>query len=92
VNDVASKANFDVSPDYVSRDTLAKLLDCAPSTIDALVERGVLPKPFHLLPNCVRWRRLDVDAAIQTLQASGGEDPFLERVKNADLKKAKKRN
>jgi predicted DNA-binding transcriptional regulator AlpA len=55
VNDVASKANFDVSPDYVSRDTLAKLLDCAPSTIDALVERGVLPKPFHLLPNCVRW-------------------------------------
>ena len=93
MNDVASKANLDVSPDYVSRDTLARLLDCSPSTIDALVERGVLPKPFHLLPNCVRWRRLDVDAAIQTLRASGGEDdPFLERVKNAELKKAKKRN
>ena len=90
---MASKANLDVSPDYVSRDTLAKLLDCSPSTIDTLVERGVLPRPFHLLPNVVRWRRLDVDVAIQALNQSGVvDDEFLARVKNADLKKAKKRD
>jgi len=92
VADVASKDNLSVQPDYVSRDTLAKLLDCAPSTIDALVERGVLPRPYHLLPNCVRWRRLDVDVAIQALNPSGVDDEFLARVKNVDLKKAKKRD
>jgi predicted DNA-binding transcriptional regulator AlpA len=92
VTDVASKENLNVTPDYVSRDTLAKLLDCAPSTIDALVERGVLPKPYHLLPNCVRWRRLDADVAIQALNPTGVDDPYLQRVKNADLKKKTKSN
>ena len=81
-----------MQPDYVSRETLAKLLDCAPSTIDALVERGVLPRPYRLLTNCVRWRRLDVDVAIQALNSSDIGDPFLARVKNADLKKTKNRD
>ena len=89
---MASKENLNVAPDYVSRDTLAKLLDCAPSTVDALVEGGVLPRPIHLLPNVVRWRRLDVDVAIQALNQSGVDDEFLTRVKNVDLKKAKKRD
>ena len=89
---MASKDNLDVQPDYVSRDTLARLLDVAPSTIDKLVEAGVLPRPFSLLPNVVRWRRLDVDAAIQALNPSGVDDEFLARVKNVDLKKAKKRD
>lgn len=89
---MASKKNLDVQPDYVSRDTLAKLLDCAPSTVDELVERAVLPRPFHLLPNVVRWRRLDVDVAIQALSQSGVDDEFLARVKNADLKKTKNRD
>jgi predicted DNA-binding transcriptional regulator AlpA len=90
VTDVASKGNYEAAPDYVSRDTLAKLLDVAPSTIDKLVEAGVLPRPFHLLPNVVRWRRLDVDAAIQALNPSGVDDEFLARVKNVDLKKTKR--
>ena len=89
MNDVASRKNLNVEPDYVSRETLAKLLDCAPSTIDALVERGVLPRPYHLLTNCVRWRRLDVDVAIQALNQSDVDDLFMARVKNVEFKKTK---
>jgi hypothetical protein len=54
--------------------------------------RGVLPRPFYLLPNVVRWRRLDVDVAIQAINQSSVDDVFLARVKNADFKKAKKRD
>jgi predicted DNA-binding transcriptional regulator AlpA len=94
VTDVANKENENVQPGYVGRETLAKLLDCAPSTVDKLVERGVLPRPYSLLPNCVRWRWAECDLAVQALNnPSAVDDPFLARVKeNAELKKTKNRD
>jgi predicted DNA-binding transcriptional regulator AlpA len=92
VSDVASRRNENVEPDYPSRETLAKRLDCAPSTIDGLVERGVLPRPIHLTPSVVRWRWLDVDVAIQALNSSDVEDPFIAGLKNVDFKKKKNRD
>jgi predicted DNA-binding transcriptional regulator AlpA len=72
-------------PSYLSKDTLARELDCAESTVDELVKRGVLPKPFRLSNGCVRWRWADVENAIASLKdsAAGGEpDPFLAGVRN----------
>jgi predicted DNA-binding transcriptional regulator AlpA len=72
-------------PSYLSKSTLARELDCAESTVDELVKRGVLPKPFRLSNGCVRWRWADVDTAIASLKdtAAGSEpDPFLAGVRN----------
>jgi len=41
-------------PDYVSAETLAYRLDCSPSTIDAYVRAGLLPKPERI-GNLPRW-------------------------------------
>jgi predicted DNA-binding transcriptional regulator AlpA len=73
-------------PSYLSRATLAHELDCAQSTVDDLVKRGVLPKPFRLSSGCVRWCWADVETAIASLKdcAVGAEaDPFLAGVRNA---------
>jgi predicted DNA-binding transcriptional regulator AlpA len=74
-------------PAFVSKRTLARELDCAESTVDELVKRGVLPKPFHLSNGCVRWRWADVETAIASLKegaaAAGEFDPFLAGVRNA---------
>jgi predicted DNA-binding transcriptional regulator AlpA len=72
-------------PSYLSKGTLARELDCAESTVDELVKRGVLPKPFRLSNGCVRWRWADVETAIASLKdgAAGSEpDPFLIGVRN----------
>jgi predicted DNA-binding transcriptional regulator AlpA len=72
-------------PSYLSKSTLARELDCAESTVDELVKRGVLPRPFRLSNGCVRWRWADVEAAIASLKdgAAGNEpDPFLAGVRN----------
>ncbi len=61
-------------------------LDCAESTVDELVKRGVLPRPFHLSSGCVRWRWADVETAIVLLKDGGTaqeRDPYLVGVKNA---------
>jgi predicted DNA-binding transcriptional regulator AlpA len=72
-------------PAFVSKRTLARELDCAESTVDELVKRSVLPKPFHLSNGCVRWRWADVETAIGSLRegADAGEpDPFLVGIRN----------
>ena len=74
----------DRPPAYVSRKTLAHELDCAESTVDELVKRGVLPKPLHLSNGCVRWCWGDVVLALASLRegASVRDDPYLSGVKN----------
>jgi predicted DNA-binding transcriptional regulator AlpA len=72
-------------PSYVSRSTLAHELDVAESTIDELVKRGALPKPFHLSSGCVRWRWHDIELAITSLKNSPPDsaqaDPYLEGIR-----------
>lgn len=72
-------------PAYASRATMARLLDCAPSTVDELVKRGILPQPIHLSSGCVRWCWADVQGAIASLQQGGTSvrDPYLVGVQNA---------
>ena len=75
----------DRPPAYVSRSTLAHELDCAESTVDELVKRGVLPKPLHLSSGCVRWCWDDVVLALASLKEGADaseDDPFMERIKN----------
>jgi predicted DNA-binding transcriptional regulator AlpA len=71
-------------PSYPSKSTLAHELDCAESTVDELVKRGVLPKPLRLSNGCVRWRWADVETAIASLKeaAAGEPDPFFAGVRN----------
>jgi hypothetical protein len=53
--------------------------------VDELVKRGVLPKPIHLSPGCVRWSWTAVVAALASLEQGNatGRDPYLIGVKNA---------
>jgi predicted DNA-binding transcriptional regulator AlpA len=76
---------MDRPPSYVSRKTLAHELDCAESTVDELVRRGILPKPVHLSRSCVRWRWHDVTAALAPLRSGSGAemDPYLQGARNA---------
>jgi predicted DNA-binding transcriptional regulator AlpA len=71
-------------PAFVSKRTLARELDCAESTVDELVKRGVLPKAFRLSNGCVRWRWADVETAIASLKEGLDcePDPFLAGVRN----------
>jgi predicted DNA-binding transcriptional regulator AlpA len=72
-------------PSYPSKSSLARELDCAESTVDELVKRGVLPKPFRFSNGCVRWRWADVENAIASLKdgiAGSEPDPFLAGVRN----------
>src|SRR4051812_39267714 len=59
-----------VFPAYLSRATLAAVLDISESAVDEMVRRGVLPRPVRLSPRCVRWRWLAVDAALASLSAA----------------------
>jgi predicted DNA-binding transcriptional regulator AlpA len=64
---------------------LAHELDCAESTVDEMVKRGVLPKPLHLSSGCVRWCWADVVMALGSLKAgptSIENDPHLTGAKN----------
>ena len=67
---------------YVGRETLAQLLDVAPSTVDDLVERGVLPKPYHLSAHVVRWEFQQVQMAIRSMRKDNTSDPYLQGVRN----------
>ena len=71
-------------PAYVSRSTLATELDCAESTVDELVKRGVLPKPVRLSTGCVRWCWNSVVAALDLLNVTtvAESDPYLTGAKN----------
>ena len=72
-------------PAYVSRTTLARLLDCAESTVDEFVKRGVLPKPIHLSKGCVRGCWDDVVLALASLRegtSATETDPYFAGAKN----------
>jgi predicted DNA-binding transcriptional regulator AlpA len=64
---------------------LAAELDCAESTIDELVRRGILPRPVHLSSGCVRWCWDDVIAALAPLKSGSITeiDPYLSGARNA---------
>ena len=64
-------------PAYPSKSTLAHELDCAESTVDELVRRGILPKPIRLTGGCVRWVWTEVELALNSLKETGESDPYL---------------
>jgi predicted DNA-binding transcriptional regulator AlpA len=75
----------DRPPAYPSKATLAHELDCAESTIDQLVQRGVLPKPLKLSTGVVRWDWHDVNIALASLKtAAASGDPYLDAVAQQD--------
>lgn len=59
---------------YMSKKTLAAAIDCAESTVDDLVRKGVIPKPMKLSTHLVRWRWADVDAALRLYDSRPDED------------------
>lgn len=79
-------------PAYPSRATLAQELDCAESTVDEMVRRGVLPKPLRLSNGCVRWCWSDVEGALASLKAGPNPestDPYVIGAHNVAAKRAK---
>ena len=73
----------DRPPAYPSKSSLARELDCAESTIDELVRKGVLPPPLRLSGGCVRWCWQDVTMALASLKQDGtanANDPYLAAV------------
>jgi len=67
-------------PAFPSKATLARELDCAESTIDELVRRGILPKPRRLTGGCVRWSWTEVELALNSLKETGESDPYMSGV------------
>lgn len=59
---------------------MAAELDMSESTVDAYVQRGLLPKPFKW-GGSVRWSWADVQACLDA-QVAGGDDPFMNGVDN----------
>ena len=65
-------------PAYPSKASLARELDCAESTVDELVRKGVLPPPVRLSVGCVRWSWEEVVTAIRSLRGAAGRgDPYM---------------
>jgi predicted DNA-binding transcriptional regulator AlpA len=67
----------DRPPAYPSKATLAHELDCAESTVDELVRRGILPKPLKLSGGVVRWNWDEVKLALGSLKKTGESDPYM---------------
>ena len=81
-----------VAAEYVSADTLAQLLDCSKTTVHGYVRRGILPRPIRI-GELVRWRWVDVEKAIQSLEAGGDshahhDDPYLEGLERGTTEEA----
>lgn len=68
-------------PSYVSKATLAAELDISESTVDALVQRGILPRPIKV-GGSVRWNWAQVDAALVASASSPEVDPFMNGLSN----------
>ncbi len=47
---------------------IMRMFKVARSTLWYWVRRGVLPQPIRFSPTCIRWRRDEVEAALQKLQ------------------------
>lgn len=71
----------DRPPSYVSKATLAAELDISESTVDALVQRGTLPRPIRI-GGSVRWSWAQVDASLRASDAPPEADPFLKGIAN----------
>jgi predicted DNA-binding transcriptional regulator AlpA len=66
---------------------MAQEFDCAESTIDEMVKRGVLPPPMRLSTGCVRWCWADVQIAVDSLRHRVAAnqttaDPFIKGAQN----------
>lgn len=59
-------------PRYLDAQAAAEYLSISRSTLDLLVDRGVLPKPRELTPRVKRWDREAIDKAIAAGQV---DDP-----------------
>lgn len=70
----------DRPPSYVSKATLAKELDISESTVDAWVQRGILPEPIRC-GTSVRWCWAQVVAAM-SIMGQVDADPFMVGVRN----------
>ena len=67
-------------PSYVSKATLAAELDMSESTIDAYVQRGLLPPPIRF-GGSVRWAWAEVMACLSS-RSGGEDDPYITGVDN----------
>lgn len=70
----------DRPPTFVSKATLAAELDLSESTVDSLVQRGLLPKPFKW-GGSVRWCWADVTACLGA-RSNGENDQFIAGLDN----------
>jgi predicted DNA-binding transcriptional regulator AlpA len=75
---------------YLSCASLARELDVSETTVNEMVRRGVLPKPYKLSAGCVRWRWSEVEAALASLKPGThpAPDPYLAGAQNATNSKA----
>ncbi|WP_223814291.1 helix-turn-helix transcriptional regulator [Roseicitreum antarcticum] len=51
------------------------------STVDNLVQRGILPKPIRV-GGSVRWNWAQVDASLSASAAGPEADPFMQGISN----------
>lgn len=72
-----------MTPAYVTRETLARMLDMRePGYVDQLVTRGLLPEPV-MIGEAKRWRWADVDNRISggavghEARKDEADDPYL---------------
>lgn len=76
-----------MTPAYLSRASLAQMLDCAEKTVDELVRRGIIPPPRQWLDRTARWRWADVEMALEGYGVAGGGDPYSAGIRNAQAQK-----
>jgi predicted DNA-binding transcriptional regulator AlpA len=83
-----------VAAAYVCAETLAQLLDCSKTTVHGYVRRGILPRPIRI-GELVRWRWVDVEKAIGSLEAGdeyshadAGSDPYLAGIERGTTEEA----
>lgn len=80
------------APDYVSAETLAHRLDCSKTTVHGYVRRGILPRPIKI-GELVRWRWVDVEKTIESLEAgddshADANDPYLAGIERGTTQEA----
>lgn len=68
-------------PSFVSKATLAAELDISESTVNSLVQRGILPKPIKM-GGSVRWSWAQVVEALAASASSSEADPYMQGVSN----------
>lgn len=78
--------------EYCSAETLAARLDCSKTTIHGYVRRGILPRPIRI-GDLVRWRWLDVEKAIESIETgddshADAHDPYLEGLERGTTEEA----